>query len=126
MFQYRSAATNAAAGMPSQLKGRTCHRGKDRGDNAALNAEMKAIDTLTGANDAVTAAQNDVQTKQDALTAAQDTATGDTTAAEDLLAAAANKPMADDDKADIKGYVDAQLEAGGILDYYRSLQPTSP
>jgi hypothetical protein len=89
---------------------------------AALNAEIAAIDeALASAADVETAqiAYNDAET---ALTEATDAAAEAEALAIAALDEAANANRVPVD-ADVKLFVDTQLEAGGILDYYRAQAP---
>lgn len=88
----------------------------------AHNAEIAAVDAAIASGAEAEAAQVALNQANDDLLAAQQAAAEAEAIALAALDEAANANRLPVD-AEVKLYVDAQLEAGGILDYYRSQVP---
>jgi hypothetical protein len=85
----------------------------------ALNAEIAAVNTALADSTALADAQLAYDTAAGALATAETDLAAAQTAMDGALNAAANPNRTPVDPA-VKAWVDAQLEAGGILDYFRT------
>ena len=89
----------------------------DQTQTDAINAEIGGIDTVLSPTRRWPIPKPRSPRRQPTSPRRPPLPTRAGTSADDLLAAAANKPV----DADVKAYVDTKLQADGILDYYRSL-----
>jgi hypothetical protein len=97
----------------------------DPAQRSALQREIAAVDTAVADTSELAAAQLAVARSTATLAAAQQNVANAQLAADTALTTAANDNRTPVDPA-AKEWVDAQLEAGGVLDYYRGLSPIAP